>query len=71
MIVSQSNLQLLLSDNILLGPVCIVFLDDLTRLDDALQFFDHQWPNPHCQSVSHEVINSSHVLSLRMRLSLR
>lgn len=47
MLVSNPNLEFLLSDNILSWPLRVIFLCDFTLLDDPLELFDQQWTDPH------------------------
>jgi hypothetical protein len=47
MITANSNFEFLLPHNILLWPIGVVFLCDLTGLDDTLQFLHNKGANPH------------------------
>lgn len=47
MLVSQPYLELLSSILVLLGPLCVVFLHDLGRLDDAPDLLDDERRHAH------------------------
>lgn len=47
MIIADPDFKLLLANNILLWPVDVVFLCDITRLNDALELFDNERADPH------------------------
>jgi len=40
-VISNTDFKLLLANNVLFGPVCVVFLCDLAGLDDALKLLHH------------------------------
>ena len=82
MVVANADLELLLADDVLLGPVRVVFFGDLARLDDPLELLHHERADPHCLSShrQHEgavqrsgcpirVEKAGDALSLRIRLS--
>ena len=49
-VVSNTNLKLLLADDVLLRPVRVVFLGDLARLDDPPELLHDKRADPHCRT---------------------